>query len=309
MEFTALRYFYEAAQRQHITKAADALHIAQPALTKTIKALEEELGVKLFYKVGRGIVLSEYGKLLKEKAEKIIGEVDDLPIELEKLIDARRNTVDLNVLAASTITTKIIIDFKKSYPNALFKMTQQESKKKSDIMILTNTVGSELPPRVKRKDIIEERIFLAVPSRSAFAGRDEIDLRDTSECDFISLSGARRFRPLCDAYCCFAGFKPRVVFESDSLIAVKNLIAAGVGVAFWPEFSWGELENTDTIKLLRIKNPDCRREIITYLFEDSSETSERFYDFLIDRLKNKGVATDQKTTANERKRLSSPKNN
>ena len=287
MEFTTLRYFYEAARLQHVTKAAQALHIAQPALTKSIKALEEELGVKLFYKVGRGIVLSEYGAFLKDKAEKIIREIDSLPIELEKLIDARRNTVDLNVLAASTITTKIIIDFKKRYPNAIFTMIQQENKKKSDIAILTNTAGADIMPDAKKKDIVEERIFLAVPS-SDFAGKEEIDLEEAANCDFISLSGSRRFRPLCDAYCSFAGFKPRVIFESDSLIAVKNLIAAGVGVAFWPEFSWGQMESTEKIRLLRIKNPDCRREIITYLSEDASETAEDFYDFMVGRLKNKG---------------------
>ena len=287
MEFTTLRYFYEAARLQHVTKAAQALHIAQPALTKSIKALEEELGVKLFYKVGRGIVLSEYGAFLKDKAEKIIREIDSLPIELEKLIDARRNTVDLNVLAASTITTKIIIDFKKRYPNAIFTMTQQENKKKSDIAILTNTAGADIMPDAKKKDIVEERIFLAVPS-SDFAGKEEIDLEEAANCDFISLSGSRRFRPLCDAYCSFAGFKPRVIFESDSLIAVKNLIAAGVGVAFWPEFSWGQMESTEKIRLLRIKNPDCRREIITYLSEDASPAAEDFYDFMVGRLKNKG---------------------
>ena len=143
-------------------------------------------------------------------------------------------------------------------------------------------------PEAKKKDIVEERIFLAVPARSEFAEHGEIDLKEAANCDFISLSGSRRFRPLCDAYCSFAGFKPRVIFESDSLIAVKNLIAAGVGVAFWPEFSWGQMENTENIRLLRIKNPDCRREIITYLSEDGSETAEAFYDFMVERLKNKG---------------------
>lgn len=288
MEITTLRYFYEAAKQQHITKAAEVLNIAQPALTKTIKALEEELGVKLFYKVGRGVVLSEYGAFLKEKAEQILREADSLPIEMEKLIDAKKNSVDINVLAASTITTKIIIDFKRNHPNAIFKMTQQENKKRNDILISTNTTQSDFLPRIKKKDILEEKIYLAVPSHSVFAQKEEIDLKDVAGCDFICLSGSRRFRPLCDAYCSFAGFKPHVIFESDSLIAVKNLIAAGVGVAFWPEFSWGEMEHANNIKLLRIKDPDCKREIITYLLEESSETSEAFYAYLIDRLKNKG---------------------
>ena len=94
-------------------------------------------------------------------------------------------------------------------------------------------------------------------------------------------------RPLCDAYCEYAGFKPRVTFESDSLIAVKNLIAAGVGVAFWPEFSWGKITHKN-IKLLDIVKPDMKREIILYLTSrKNSGISEKFFDFLVAELKRK----------------------
>ena len=287
MELNNLRYFYEAAKCGHITKAAENLHIAQPALTKSIKALEDELNIKLFYKAGRGVKLSEYGEFLKEKIEPIIDELDVLPVAIKNFTDLNENTVSINVLAASTITTDIIIKFKKIYPNVMFKMIRKENETNADIEILTNAKNYDSFVSVKKRALVEEKINVAVPIESPLAKKEKIELIELKNSEFIALSGSRRFRPLCDAYCEYAGFKPRVTFESDSLIAVKNLIAAGVGVAFWPEFSWGKITHKN-IKLLDIVKPDMKREIILYLTSrKNSGISEKFFDFLVAELKRK----------------------
>lgn len=287
MELNNLRYFYEAAKCRHITKAAENLHIAQPALTKSIKALEDELNIKLFYKAGRGVKLSEYGEFLKEKIEPIIDELDVLPVAIKNFTDLNENTVSINVLAASTITTDIIIKFKKIYPNVMFKMIRKENETNADIEILTNAKNYDSFVSVKKRALVEEKIHVAVPIESPLAKKEKIELIELKNSEFIALSGSRRFRPLCDAYCEYAGFKPRVTFESDSLIAVKNLIAAGVGVAFWPEFSWGKITHKN-IKLLDIVKPDMKREIILYLTSrKNSGISEKFFDFLVAEFKRK----------------------
>ena len=287
MELNNLRYFYEAAKCGHITKAAENLHIAQPALTKSIKALEDELNIKLFYKAGRGVKLSEYGEFLKEKIEPIIDELDVLPVAIKNFTDLNENTVSINVLAASTITTDIIIKFKKIYPNVMFKMIRKENETNADIEILTNAKNYDSFVSVKKRALVEEKINVAVPIESPLAKKEKIELIELKNSEFIALSGSRRFRPLCDAYCEYAGFKPRVTFESDSLIAVKNLIAAGVGVAFWPEFSWGKITHKN-IKLLDIVKPDMKREIILYLTSrKNSGISEKFFDFLVAEFKRK----------------------
>lgn len=291
MEINQLRYFYEAARCGQITKAANNMNIAQPALTKSIKSLEDELGVKLFNKVGRGVILSEYGEFLKEKVQPIINEFDALPFAIKSFTDLNENTVSINVLAASTVTTDIIIKFKKIYPNVLFKMVRKENEPNADIEIITNSMSYNSSVNVKKSALIEEKIYVAVPLTGSLAVKDEVLLEELKSSEFIALSGSRRFRPLCDAYCEYAGFKPRVTFESDSLIAVKNLIAAGVGVAFWPEFSWGEITHKN-IKLLNIVKPNMKREIILQLkSRKNSDISRKFFDFLVEELKK-----NQKTT-------------
>ncbi len=285
MELSELKYFYEVAKTEHLTKAADSLHISQPALTKTIKNLEEELGVKLFYKDGRRIRLNEYGRFLKEKLEPILKEIDLLPASIEKLIDLSQNVIVVNVLAASTLITDIIIEFKKNNPDVVFRMLQKESEKNYDILVTTNATVPDNPVHIKTRGIIEEKIYVAVPKTSDLAERNSLRLSELAGRDFIALSGSRRFRPLCDAYCEYAGFTPQVVFESDSLIAVKNLIAAGIGVAFWPEFSWGKIDGHN-IKLLEIEKPVCQREIIAYLSdkEEADSIAEKFFVFLMKKL-------------------------
>ena len=76
MELTQIKYFLEVAESQHITKSAQKLHIAQPALSQSIHRLEKELRVPLFVPKGRNIVLTEYGKYLRQKLEPVMSELD-----------------------------------------------------------------------------------------------------------------------------------------------------------------------------------------------------------------------------------------
>lgn len=84
MELLQLKYFSAAAAQEHITKAAEQLHIAQPALTQSIRRLEEELGVRLFNRSGRNIVLNEAGKLFLKRIAPILAELDRIPEEIRE---------------------------------------------------------------------------------------------------------------------------------------------------------------------------------------------------------------------------------
>ena len=84
MELQQLQYFLVAAKYEHITKAANSLHIAQPALSQSIKRLEAELGVKLFDRKKGGITLSASGKLLVEELKPIMKSLDNLPKKLSE---------------------------------------------------------------------------------------------------------------------------------------------------------------------------------------------------------------------------------
>lgn len=281
MELAKLRYFYTVAKHRHVTRAAEEIHIAQPALTKAIKQLEEELGVPLFYKKGRNIRLTAYGEYLQEKAEHILRHIDSIQPELEALKEEQRHTVKLNVLAASTLVTDAVISYKKKRPEAVFQLIQNETETDCDLSVSMNTTDLSVLPAFEKRTVMKEEIYLAVPKNSRYADREEISLREVKEEGFVILAGSRMFRATCDRFCAYAGFKPHTSFESDSPVAVHNIIGAGAGVGFWPEFSWGDA--SEDMVLLPISEPVCQRELVVGLHKSAtpSETAADFYAYLL----------------------------
>ena len=293
MELTQIRYFLEVAESQHMTRSAEKLHIAQPSLTQAIHRLEESVGVPLFESKGRNIVLTEYGKYLQKRLIPIVEELELLPEQLQTMAKLSHETIHLNVLAASWMVTEAIIDYKQNEKNLNFQLIQNHQSDVYDIEItsVSSYDWEKIKSKKGKQDIAvkedetifacEERIFLAVPNIEKYANRESIKLAEVMDEGFVSLAGSKQFSSICDRYCRDIGFKPKVIFESDNLTAVKNMITANMGIGFWPEFTWGSV-NKSLVKLLAIEDIDCKREIIIScnLNKDDNKNVLEFYDYL-----------------------------
>lgn len=285
MDIQKLKYFYTTAQLEHVTRAAEILHVAQPSLTQAIHALEEELGVPLFTRQNRRIELTEYGRFLKTRLDTLLPAFDGLAGELEQLKNTVNKTVKLNILAASTFVINTIVAYKKQNEDVVFDFAQNEQRTDCDIIITTNGAATELPKKPLQRTVKAENIYLAVPLNSAYASKKSLDLREVAEESFIMLSGSRLFGGICRRFCSMAGFHPKILFESDSPAAVQNIIAMGAGIAFWPEHSWGKVNN-ENVALIPISEPICQRDLIIQLNErhPASAYSEDFYHFLVQNI-------------------------
>ena len=124
-----------------------------------------------------------------------------------------------------------------------------------------------------------------MPKNSKYAECDSVDLSEMKDESFVMLSTTRLFGVICNQFCSTAGFTPKILFESDSPVAVQNIIGMGAGVAFWPEHSWGKINNK-SVRLIRIANPVCQRDLIFELHErlPKSNYSEDFYDYLLKKI-------------------------
>ena len=281
MELNQARYFLEVAKTQHITRSAEKLHIAQPALSQAIRRLEKDLRVPLFVPKGRNIVLTEYGKYLKEQLEPIIKQFDSIPEKLQTMASLESETIHLNVLAASALVTEAIIKYKKIHENIKFQLFQNAQDRIYDIGT-TTTMFSKIHNESSPDEFVcTEKIFLAVPKSHIFAKAKSICLEDAAEEGFISLMGSRQLRLICDRYCHKAGFEPRIIFESDSPSAVQNMIAANTGIGFWPEFTWGSVD-LEKVKLVEISGVSLRRDIVIDRMHNKPDNSavDGFFDFL-----------------------------
>ena len=286
MELLQLQYFCAVAENLHVTKTAEQLHVAQPALTQSIHRLEKELGVELFRRNGRNIALTEYGEYLHRKLRPILKSLSQLPEHLQEMAQIRKRTLRLNVFAASTIVTEALIAWQKQQDDIRFQVVQSAEDPDSDADLTISTIEQFTPPEQSRDSfrVFTEHIFLAVPNRPEFQSRKKIRLEELRDSEFISLAGSRALRGICDRFCRQTGFSPKIVFESDSPVAVMNLIAAGLGVGFWPHYTWGQY-NREKILLLPIEKPSCKRDIIVQFHAQSSarqQDAEAFFHFLGD---------------------------
>lgn len=280
MELQQLQYFLVAAQYEHITKAANSLKIAQPALSQSIKRLESELNVKLFERKKGGISLTKAGKALVDEVKPIMKTLDNLPVKLAEVDKKQKQTIHLNVLAASILVTNCIISYKAKHPEINFEFVQSPTAMDYDLCITAS-----LPKVGAASDQItlEEKFFLAVPASSKYADYSDIELSEVAGEGFIMMADTRPIRNICDQFCMEAGFSPNIVFESMNFESVRSLISAGLGVGFWPEYSWESAEPSKNVVLLPIKGQECKRDIIIAYGEKASKNPivKDFYEFLI----------------------------
>ncbi len=283
MELTQLKYFLEVARTEHVTQSAKNLCIVQPALTQAIHKLEDELGVLLFKNSGRNIKLTDSGKFFYEKLQPLYENMMALPELLKTTANKLNNNVKLNVLAASTLITSAVIEYKQSNPDIDVDIVQNEETSVFDICVRTYaTYRPELDNTNSDETFVHsEKIFLAVPNTAQYKKLSSISLFDLKDEKFIRLYGSKQYRQICNELCDSIGFHTNVTFESDNAAVVKEAVAAGIGVGFWPELSWGKMDHK-RVKLLEITDTDFKRDIVVSLRRNKQDNSktEQFFNFL-----------------------------
>ena len=284
MELLQLRYFLVAAQYQHMTKAAEHLQIAQPALSQAIHRLEAELGVPLFERKNRSIELNEEGKFLQKRLIPLLSSLDRLPEELRKGKEASTHTVHLRLLSASALITNKIIAYRNLRPDVNFQLYQTPGQEDDyDVCVTARRADTAPKENDPATIMLEEDLYLAVPAHSPYGSRDSIRLTDTKDADYICLGGSKPIRQITNSYF--------IIFESDTTESVRNLIAAGMGIGFWPACSWGPLTSNFgsspghfPVKLLPITDQKCRRQIILTCSEKGKNSTivKDFCNYLVE---------------------------
>lgn len=282
MELLQLKYFLAVAESEHMTNPAKQLHIAQPALTQSIHRLEQELGVSLFERAGRGIRLSPAGAYVRDRVKPAMETLEDVARDVQLFQQGEQGVVRVGVHAASGVAIDGIAAYSELNPHVSFDVTQDERERHRDVIVTTITPrGSSTVENAVEKTPFSERIGIVVPASSALG--DTASLADFANERFIALAGSRRFREVCDTFCARRAFTPHIAFESDNPLVVKKMIGLGLGVGFWPDHSWGDLD-PKSCRLVHLQEPEFTRDVIVAKTSRCTPDSEaqRFYDFLLD---------------------------
>lgn len=282
MELLQLKYFLAVAESEHMTNTAKQLHIAQPALTQSIHRLEQELGVSLFERAGRGIRLSPAGAYVRDRVKPAMETLEDVARDVQLFQQGEQGVVRVGVHAASGVAIDGIAAYSELNPHVSFDVTQDERERHRDVIVTTITPrGSSTVENAVEKTPFSERIGIVVPASSALG--DTASLADFANERFIALAGSRRFREVCDTFCARRAFTPHIAFESDNPLVVKKMIGLGLGVGFWPDHSWGDLD-PKSCRLVHLQETEFTRDVIVAKTSRCTPDSEaqRFYEFLLD---------------------------
>ncbi|MEH7545955.1 MULTISPECIES: LysR family transcriptional regulator [Bacillaceae] len=265
MDFDQLFYFHTVAKYSSLTKASEELNLSQPALSRSILRLEEEIGVPLLERKSRGVVLNQYGKTFLSYANQVLSEMKEAKQKIHDMVDPNHGTISLAFIQTlgSSFVPDLISAFQKELPNIQFQLSQNISSKiLQEIHVANIDIGfcSPLEPHndLCSIPVLSEELFLIVPAAHRLAGTERVNLSEVADDPFIFFKPQTALHDLIENLCNEAGFHPRKVFEGYEERTVSDLVGANLGVAIVPY-----IPNLDEskISMVRVQSPKCFRVI------------------------------------------------
>ena len=244
MELRQLRYFAAVAQRRHFTAAAEAIGVAQPALSQQVRLLERELGVQLFDRSNRRVRLTPAGEALLIRAERILAEVANAQSELAEYAGAVRGRVVVGTLPslAEHQLPPLVAAFHQRHPGLELVLREERTARllellgagEVDLALLHHSPAADAYPAVTLETLFTEELVAAVGPAHHLANHADVPIAALRDEAFILTKSGSAIRDTILAACAIAGFAPQIAFESGAAATVRALAAAGLGVAILP---------------------------------------------------------------------------
>lgn len=289
MELRQIKYFIEVAKREHVTEAANALHVAQSAVSRQISNLEEELGVDLFIREGRTVRLTKIGRIFLEHMERAIHVIEDAERVVEEYRDPEKGTIHIGFAAslASYILPTAISYFRREHPNVQFVLNEGlyydlvEDVIRGEInMALLGPLPQE-QKKIKSYVLFTEKIVALLHQNHPLASRSKIKLNELRDEQFILYPKGFVLHDVIVEGCLQTGFQPEVAFEGRDLDAIKGLVSAGLGVTLLPEVTLIDNLPRSTVKV-EIVDPNLHRNVgvIIPAERELLPTEKVFFNFI-----------------------------
>ncbi|OAN45673.1 transcriptional regulator [Paramagnetospirillum marisnigri] len=237
MDIRQLRYFLGIVEHGSLTRAAEALRVAQPALSLHLKRLEEEIGCPLVHRTARGVVPTESGQRLALRAAMLVDQVSGLRDEIRGLEAAPSGPTVIGIPTSlgPMLTAPLVMDVRRRYPAIRLRvveglsghMLEWVSSGKVDMALV---FGAEPPPGLATRFVARERLGLVAPKGDeTAAGRDRIELAAALELPLILPGHPHGLRVEVERAAASMGTSAHVVVEVDALEQIKALVAKGAG--------------------------------------------------------------------------------
>jgi LysR family nitrogen assimilation transcriptional regulator len=266
MDLRQIQYFIAIAERGSISSASAFIHIAQPALSAKLAALEDELGVALFTRHRRGVTLTEAGEVFLEHAEKVVEAMAAARSAVLSVASQPKGEVTFGLpVTTSTLMTVPVVELVRArYPDIKLNIVDGMSGDvfgwlvdgRLDVAIL---YGAERPPLIQAKPIVSDALYLMGHENELTRGRREIRFCELAKFPLLHNSPTRsRLRQLMDDTARRLGCPLTYAGEIDSVPQMKALVYRGRGFTVLPKIALGTDAAAAKLRLLRIIDPPLR---------------------------------------------------
>lgn len=285
LNLDALRAFVVLSEELNFGRTARRLNVSQPALTKQIKRLEEEIGGRLFERTTGRVSLTAAGEALRDRSRTLIHDVAAWESFARQAVRGELGSIRIGfgIATLGDLLPRAVIAFRKAYPNVLLEMHDLASRIQVEgildgsidlgfIRLPATASGLEITP------VLEEELLLVVES-SRFS-QPRIALKDLRDEPFvlISYSTSNTFHQHALSVCAAAGFTPTVVQEAGELFTVLNLVRAGLGVSLVP--STARRMRVPGVRFIPIATPLARWQIGMAWRKDRASRVRAFADIV-----------------------------
>jgi LysR family hydrogen peroxide-inducible transcriptional activator len=289
MELQQLRYLCAIADTGSFSRAAERCRVAQPSLSQQISKLEDELGTRLFDRLGRSIRLTDAGRTFLPHARTVLHQTELARSEVDGRRRDARGTVIVGVIPtiAPYYLPERIAGFTRRFPEATLRVVEETTPVLVDSLrsLAIDIAILSLPLRHRDFEIaslLTERLFAALPIDHPRAGAASISLRDLRDERFVLLRDSHCFREIALAACHRAHLDPRITFESGQFSSLLGMVAAGVGVSLVPEMA---IDPRAGCRYVRISDAKAVRTIAAARLKGRSfsRVQEGFVNFPVSR--------------------------
>lgn len=239
MNLRQIRYFLKVAELGNFTRTAEVLNVAQPALSRQIRQLEEDLGETLFTRSGSGVTLTEAGRALKDNATSVVHQFDKLrEVVVDQTVPRGHLTVGLPPALGQFVSLELIDEYCRRYPDVHLHIREgisidiigdvQQSKLDCAVVVLDETPG------VEAEHLFKETLFLVAPASAGLSISRSASLRDAENKPLILTNRMNNFRIAIENAFERSNIPMRILADSNSTRMISGLVARGTAYSILP---------------------------------------------------------------------------
>ncbi|BCS52585.1 LysR family transcriptional regulator [Geobacter sp. SVR] len=240
MEIRTLRALVEVVRQGGFSRAARTVFATQSTVSKAVKQLEDELGLRLLERIGHRSRLTEAGEIVYRRALTILAQADDLKIELEELRNLAGGTLRLGfpLIGSNTLFARWFAAYRSRYPDVDIKLVENGSKRLEELVLAgeLDLAASLLPisEEFEWQEVRREPIDLLLAADHPLAECDTLAFEELADMPFILYGPEFALNPIILEACRASGFTPSVATQSSQIDFIIELVAAKLGVALLP---------------------------------------------------------------------------